>query len=703
MLEDNNKKLLLIKPDYFFFPMGLAYVCRDLKENNIPFHFLDAKIEKVNIEELLATNDYFAVATGGLSANWKLYQDIRNSIKAHHPKIPFILGGNVVKDTMYTNIDILFDEEKFGIDFGISGEAEGVLTKLLEKIRNNEIDYHNVPGLVYIDPITNKPRKIPKQRFDLNMGNRFPLWDVVDVEFYKKISFPFMGDFTCMPIMSGRGCKGACSFCSPTVGNFKARPLEHIMEEIAWLESNYEFEILLFLNEMFYNNKADILAFCAEYKQHFTRPWAVNLRASIDIDLETFQEMKNSGCIIASAGIESGSDLVLDLMKKQTPASKIVQFYRDAKTAGIPSAGTFIIANEGETEAELAKTIDMVIDEGMHTNYALMDAYPGTLAYKHALKKGLIKDEWYHLTKVAFRYSVWGMDLENEYVNTSAIADDVLWPTLYRQLRRFEKHCYDNDKLKNLTWSHNKSLLKKEVTNIKGECVSCGEQISSTLRFQPIGQIVTCVKCYYANFVPYLETPIYKTHYQKMITKLSSAKRILIVGLSKDLIKFNLFGIDYDNAVLGFIKTNDPIIYYPYSKDYSKRRKGFKTMFELDPDLIFIGSDRVGNAEIIIQAFFSLHGRKVPDLLHILPDEMRMNIKVQRFISTINSNQLRCLLFTLLNAYVKFITTLMNQINPDLVSFTSKLRTKLLKPSLNMRINNFLKTLLGTHTVRSNK
>tara|TARA_B100002003_G_scaffold149988_1_gene139005 strand:+ start:51 stop:290 length:240 start_codon:yes stop_codon:yes gene_type:complete len=28
-----NKKLLLIKPDYKWFPLGLAYVCRDLKIN----------------------------------------------------------------------------------------------------------------------------------------------------------------------------------------------------------------------------------------------------------------------------------------------------------------------------------------------------------------------------------------------------------------------------------------------------------------------------------------------------------------------------------------------------------------------------------------------------------------------------------------------------------------------------------------------
>ena len=67
-------------------------------------------------------------------------------------------------------------------------------------------------------------------------------------------------------------------------------------------------------------------------------------------------------------------------------------------------------------------------------------------AYKHALTKGLITDEWHHLTRTAFRScgSMWDAawvtllspEGKNEYVNVSDIPNEVFWPTIYRQLRK---------------------------------------------------------------------------------------------------------------------------------------------------------------------------------------------------------------------------------------------------------------------------
>ena len=197
------------------------------------------------------------------------------------------------------------------------------------------------------------------------------------------------------------------------------------------------------------------------------------------MDAEIFKIMKDTGFMVVSAGIESGSNKVLDLMKKQTPSKSIVKFYTEARKAGLPSFGSFIVANEGEGEAELSESMDMIIETDMITDACLLDVYPGTLNYRHALQKGLITDEWYHLNKVAFgngHFGLWSNNMGNstDYVNVSDIPNDVFWPTLYRQLRRFETHFYNNIKIKNLKWHRSKGILYQHVAKIEGDCAMCG-------------------------------------------------------------------------------------------------------------------------------------------------------------------------------------------------------------------------------------
>ena len=352
----SKKNVLLVKPDYAYYPLGLAYVMRELEVSNIPFDYVDTHLEKKHtIEGLLSTNDYLAVATGGLSADANFYCELRKTVKENNPKTPFILGGNVVKDTMYTNKGLLFEKDRFGIDFGVHGEVEGHMVPLLNKLKAGDEDYSDIPGIVYIDQTTGQPQKNKRDRFSLEIENRFPMWEKCDVEYYKVSSMPFLGNIEMMPIISGRGCMGVCSFCSPTVGRFGKRPVNHIMAEIDWLQSNWNFEFLWILNEMFYDTVEDVYEFCTEYKKLYKKSWGCNFRAEMclrGLDAEVFKVMKDAGCVMASAGIESGSNQVLDLMKKQTPASTIAKFYNEAKKAEMPGGGTFIVGNEGEDEED---------------------------------------------------------------------------------------------------------------------------------------------------------------------------------------------------------------------------------------------------------------------------------------------------------------------------------------------------------------
>ena len=127
----------------------------------------------------------------------------------------------------------------------------------------------------------------------------------------------------------------------------------------------------------------------------------------MDIDVDTFRLMKSVGCGVVTCGVESGSNKILSLMNKRTTREMITRFFRTAEAAGMPCEGTIQIGNEGETEAEIKETVDMVISEKLRVNERLPITYPGTKIYENAVKRGLIADEWEYLQHLDFQVKIW--------------------------------------------------------------------------------------------------------------------------------------------------------------------------------------------------------------------------------------------------------------------------------------------------------
>ena len=120
--------------------------------------------------------------------------------------------------------------------------------------------------------------------------------------------------------------------------------------------------------------------------------------------------------------------------------------------------------------------------------------------------------------------------------------------------------------------------------------------------------MVHCKKCYIANFVNYYDTPPLQDYRQSLVNMFKASKRILFVGLDKKIIRYDMFGIDYDNTVLGFIDMDKDIRFNPYTREDSLRKSGETCFFELEPDLIFITKDPMEDAEYKIKNIYKNQG-----------------------------------------------------------------------------------------------
>lgn len=662
-----NQRLLVIKPPYSTFPVGFAYVLSCLERENVPFDFIDAEFGN-GYRKLLKKNNYSAVATGGLIGHFNFFQNIVSDVRKINPKLPVIIGGNITKDI---RPDFLLD--KIGADFGVVGEAETSLPFLLKALFKESREFNMLPGLIFKDSRDGQIKKNPEQRFELE-ENIFPSWHHIDIEYYLKVcSLPYWGLRRAMPILSGRGCVGKCSFCSPSIGSFRPRPIEHVIEEMEMLNSKYEFEWFFFINEMLYSSNQEIETFCQAYKQIKPKKnWVCSLRVDAGTDVDTFRLLKSAGCVGISAGIESGNDKVLRLMCKKTTGEQIKSFFRDAKIAGLSCNGTFLVGNEGETEAELKETIDLAVSEAITCQESLTNAYPGTLIYKNALKRGLIHDEWEYLQNLKFGCDLWDYRWANRrHINISGISDGKFWEVIVKELRKFNTFLLNRFSARDIEYQFPFGLL----TKVTGSCPDCGGKATVTSYRSLLGLKGFCRDCFQIVIFNLYCLDAFSKHFDYLRCALSEAKDLLVLGAMKEavsLMRYDYFGSDL-SKIKGFIDLDEKNA--DFSDFIYKPRLRLIDLKEKTADTILITDDYFQDAELRIRKFYLKEGLVLPRLVHLWPDSMRSDIGVIRFIKNFKAsgNIGRMFLFIILDvalfygAFRRALLSILMAVYPKLI------------------------------------
>jgi radical SAM superfamily enzyme YgiQ (UPF0313 family) len=78
------------------------------------------------------------------------------------------------------------------------------------------------------------------------------------------------------------------------------------------------------------------------------------------IEQETLDAMQKAGCRTIMWGCESGSQRVLDIMRKGIKVENIAEVFRMTKKANMRNFGFFMVGNYGETEEDLKMTFELV-------------------------------------------------------------------------------------------------------------------------------------------------------------------------------------------------------------------------------------------------------------------------------------------------------------------------------------------------------
>src|SRR5207245_10914342 len=116
--------------------------------------------------------------------------------------------------------------------------------------------------------------------------------------------------------------------------------------------------------------------------------------AKADGPAATLKVLRDNGLRLLLVGYESGSQAILNNVRKGTRLDRAREFTKHARALGIKIHGTFILGLPGETRDTIEATIRFAQEIDPHTlQVSLAAPYPGTALYREALERGWLESE----------------------------------------------------------------------------------------------------------------------------------------------------------------------------------------------------------------------------------------------------------------------------------------------------------------------
>ncbi len=374
-----KQHVLLFNPqsEFYAMPLGLLAVGSALPSDRYEVSIVDARLDASAEARLIRDAQSAACVGMTVFSGPSIGRALRLSreLKRKYPSLPVVWGG--------WHPSILPEQcvESGAVDAVVIAQGEATFRELLEVIDRPQ-QWPSVAGLCVT--VNGKPRRTaprPLVRMDQFSAVRYEL---LDVEQYFRRKGARQLDYS-----SSRGCPYKCTFCAdPLVYDSKWTGLgaERIVAELQQLHSLYRMDEVFFLDDDLFASLKRIQSLAgALIRAEIPFSWKGTARADELCRLPEafFKELKRSGCARINIGAESGSQRVLDRIKKQYQVEEITTAAARAASAGIALSYSFIAGFPGEDENDFQATINVLKrvrreSPSIEAQIFFYSPYPGT-------------------------------------------------------------------------------------------------------------------------------------------------------------------------------------------------------------------------------------------------------------------------------------------------------------------------------------
>ncbi len=384
-------KVLLVSANrerdpYPVFPIGLSFLAGPLTQAGHDLSVLDLCFEQQPGEALANalsehTPDVIIVSLRNLdNVTWpdtrSYLAGLRDIVTTCRTAGTVIVGGSGFS---LMPLEIL---AAVGADYGVAGEGEEVLPRLLECIQTGG-DAACLPGVV----VAGASSFLPPQLLSSICS---PQRTLFNVDRYHR-------EGGMANVQTKRGCPFSCSYCTyPHLEGrvMRLRPVADLLAEIRSLVDDYGVSYLYFVDDIF-NYPPDFASELCRAMQAAKLP--VNWSAFINPDFITptlMEEMLAAGCDAVEFGSDSGSPQMLKSLRKSFSVDDLRTASQLCTEMGVDFAHYMLFGGPGETRETILESFALM-DELQPTAVIAMTGiriYPHTALHRTAIEEGLIQE-----------------------------------------------------------------------------------------------------------------------------------------------------------------------------------------------------------------------------------------------------------------------------------------------------------------------
>lgn len=384
-------------------PLGLAYIAAVLEHEGHEIEVMDINAYRwtqAEVEEKIKNAKFDAVGIGGMVTVYRYVKWLTSLLKKHHPQKKVIIGGSVASSVPRTLL------ERTATDIACIGEGELTAKELFRAL---ELDR----GLFEVNGIWFKDEKgeihITPQRVPIRDLDTLPLpaWHLFPMDIYlrnpvgapnrnKWVDGSPVDDTLSMNLFATRGCPYKCIYCYHDFmgSGYRTRSPQNVLDEMKMLYQCYRVKYFHFVDDEFVMKRKFMYEFCEKVRAcglGFT--WGCSGRVNLMTE-DLIATMANSGCNLIGYGIESGSQEMLDVMRKGATVEQAKRAVKlTQKYVGWADC-SFMIGTPGETRETIQETINFCKELNLVPEVIFFATpYPETELYEMAKARNKIGDE----------------------------------------------------------------------------------------------------------------------------------------------------------------------------------------------------------------------------------------------------------------------------------------------------------------------
>jgi anaerobic magnesium-protoporphyrin IX monomethyl ester cyclase len=332
-----------------FTPLGIGYLAAVLEKNQYEVDVIDCQALKLSYEEFkseLGKRQPDIVGITSTTLTYKSGLQIAKIAKEVYPDCLTVMGGSHV-----TFWDENALQECPDLDVVVRKEGENTLLELVQRVEACR-SYHDVVGITCRKD--GKIVKTPDRPYIENLDELpFPARHLWPIEEMRKIEDVFY-------LTTSRGCVYWCEFCAAVRmfgRRYRFRSSKNVVDELEFLNKTYKATIFTFCDDAFTVDQPRTEELCRAIKDRGLKiKWNCGTRVDM-ITKELLLKMRAAGCVSVWFGVESGSQHVLNEMRKGISTEQTIRAIDWVRELGLKPVPNVLIGFPGETEESAWRTI----------------------------------------------------------------------------------------------------------------------------------------------------------------------------------------------------------------------------------------------------------------------------------------------------------------------------------------------------------